>query len=480
MRSEPNRVVEALVALAVVAFLLATRGMGRSLWLDEAWVANSAITPHWKDVFYYPGWLQTTPPLFLLLERILVGAFGLSNTSLRLLPLLLAGVGWLALFHAVRFRFGMGFGLLAVVLVALNATSLEYAHTVKQYSGEMAVSALLLWAQVRYSSEPTIQRFALLALCVCAALALGYSSIFLVPGTVIAVGQQSKVRAALLVFCAGVVGAVVLGVFILPNYSSALREFWRSDPERSNAPWIPVVASIILAGIAWYRLPDGPGRSTILICGTAAALVSGAALTGFYPATARTFLFIQPLGAYALIGCLSTLRISPKVATVLAALVLIVELRAEMLRDSGPFEDVDGAMAYLQKNIDSRDLIVVHPSLREPFLLYALMRKWSGPEPIFGTTGWPCCIPDHKARERHSESEVGKALDSLIPNNFRGRVWLLYTTRPPHWDYVGMKEGDGWRKHLWERGCPPGDYQVFQNVAVSPMECSGDLRRASP
>jgi hypothetical protein len=62
-------------------------------------------------------------------------------------------------------------------------------------------------------------------------------------------------------------------------------------------------------------------------------------------------------------------------------------------------------------------------------------------------------------------------LDSKIPPGYAGRVWLLYTTRPTHWSYTGLDEGDLWRKHLWERGCPPGPYLRFANLALSPMNC---------
>lgn len=36
------------------------------MWLDEAWVASSVRTGTWEGLFFYPGWLQTSPPLFLL------------------------------------------------------------------------------------------------------------------------------------------------------------------------------------------------------------------------------------------------------------------------------------------------------------------------------------------------------------------------------------------------------------------------------
>ena len=37
--------------------------LGRSLWNDEAWVANSVLTDTLYRMFHYEAWLQTTPPL---------------------------------------------------------------------------------------------------------------------------------------------------------------------------------------------------------------------------------------------------------------------------------------------------------------------------------------------------------------------------------------------------------------------------------
>src|SRR5580658_7233610 len=78
-------------ALLLAVLGLGIFGMSRSLWLDEAWVANSVQAPSLSGMFYYPGWLQVNPPLFLLLVRGVVRLAGASNAAFRLIPLLLAG-----------------------------------------------------------------------------------------------------------------------------------------------------------------------------------------------------------------------------------------------------------------------------------------------------------------------------------------------------------------------------------------------------
>src|SRR5580658_8587435 len=78
----------ALLLAATLA--LGIYGIDRSLWLDEAWVANSVLAPSLAGMFYYPGAFQTTPPLFLLLTRAAVHTFGLSSAVFRVVPLTMA------------------------------------------------------------------------------------------------------------------------------------------------------------------------------------------------------------------------------------------------------------------------------------------------------------------------------------------------------------------------------------------------------
>ena len=71
--------IVAVVAMCGVAFRLL--GLGRSIWLDEAWVANSVTAGSLAGMFRYDSWLQTSPPLFLLLVRMTVNSLGLARVN---------------------------------------------------------------------------------------------------------------------------------------------------------------------------------------------------------------------------------------------------------------------------------------------------------------------------------------------------------------------------------------------------------------
>jgi hypothetical protein len=168
------------------------------------------------------------------------------------------------------------------------------------------------------------------------------------------------------------------------------------------------------------------------------------------------------------------LAVNVAIAAVIVA-VAIPDISKVYFEDRGrPVEDIQGAVRFLRTHVQPGDLVLAHSEAREGVLFYARREGWSKHQVIFGDTGWPCCPRDKEAWPHFSTRDaVIHDLDSKIPRGFHGRIWLLYSTRPTHWQYTGLDEGDLWRRHVWENGCPPGPYFDFQNLAVSPMDCSG-------
>jgi uncharacterized membrane protein (UPF0136 family) len=428
-------------------------------------VANSVISPSLGGMFFYPGWLQTSPPLFLVLARAATQVFGLSNAALRTVPLVLTLVGLAAMFAAAQRLLSLPFATLATSLLAFNSTALEYSHTFKQYSGEMAASAMLLWAAVLYLDT---RRLGLLLAATALALPLAYSSVFVLPGVLLGVATNSRRNAALLAAVAAAGLAALYLVFARPNISLDLRAFWASSAE-STFSWT-VAAALAFAAFALAR-----NRSPqYVVCLLPCILLAAASVLGWYPASPRTRLFVLPGFLLILAKYLEELsrgwgrRLAVPAAVAFAAFSGWREVRDR----ATPFEDVQAAVQYLRDHVQPQDLLLIHASNREGFQLYAAMHGWTAPQPVFGDTGWPCCPRGKDARPGASTpSAVIRDLDSKIPRGFSGRIWLYFTTRPPHWKYTGFDEGDLWRRHIWESGCPPGGYVVFANLAISPMDC---------
>lgn len=88
----------AIITLVVICGLIPrVAGLSGSLWLDEAWVANSVMAPSILGVLYYETHLQVSPPMFLLMVRFAVGILGLSNEVLRVTPFLMGIVAAVAM-----------------------------------------------------------------------------------------------------------------------------------------------------------------------------------------------------------------------------------------------------------------------------------------------------------------------------------------------------------------------------------------------
>jgi Dolichyl-phosphate-mannose-protein mannosyltransferase len=450
--------------IAVAGLLLATLAIGlygiqRSLWLDETWVANSVLSPTLSGMFYYPDWLQTTPPLFLLLTRGAVDALGLSNFSLRLVPLALSLVAVAAMLAAGWRILSPGFAVLGCALVAFHPTAIEYSRTLKQYSGEMAGSAIILLLTVRYLDEPSRRRFCWLVAGFVLTLPMAYAMAFLLPGVALVIGLR---RGALLAFLSAAVLVILYLAFIRQNMGPQLRTFWTDNAQRLT-PGLFIALLFCVLALALIRKP------MIVVTVLPCLLLAVANALQWYPNSPRTRLFILPCFLLAVMIAVQHVFGPRRLFDLVAAVAAIVFVasgawkQVHQHRDHPP-EDFDGAVHYLQQHVAPGDLLLIHASVKEGFKLYSVMDRWNAPV-VYGNTGYPCCRHDQSA------TTVSEDLDSKIPTGFHGRVWLFYSMRDAHWKYVGRDEGQFWRNYIAQRGCTPGLQMTLPNVAIGRFDC---------
>jgi len=472
-----------LVILLFCTLALGLFGIGRSLWLDEAWVANSIHAPSLQEMFYYPDWLQTSPPSFLLLSRAAINLVGLSNASFRLVPLAFALIASAAMFILSRRVLSPPFAVLASALIVFNPAFVEYSHSAKQYSGEVAATALVLLATVLYLEAPSRSKLLLLTITVVLSLTFAYPVVFLLPALLAAVWFTNARNAAVLGAAAGVALFLLWAFFIRFNTAPELRAFWAADADALFTPGLIAAVLVVLAislGLLLHR-PLEARQWTQLLCATPCLLLAIASVSHWYPATQRMRLWVLPCFILACLIAVEDLFPTKRLGAVAIAIAILfatVNVR-DQIRDHRDLaeEDFSGAFQYLKDHARPGDLVLVHAAAREGFRLYSAMLGWNGPPPLYGNTGWPCCARGKDARPGQStEVSVIQDVTSMIPRGFSGQIWLFYSTRPSHWKYVGLNEGDLWRKTAWERGCPPGPYMSLKNLAVSPMECSSVLR----
>jgi hypothetical protein len=473
--------------LLALTLVLGLYGIKRSLWLDEAWVANSVNAPALGGMFYYPNWLQTSPPLFLLLARIAIRVFGLSTVVLRSVPLLLSLVAVWAMLAASRRVVSPPFAVLATAVLAFHPTVVEYFRSFKQYGGEVAATGLVVWAAIAYLQRPERKQFYVLLGVVVAAMTLSYPTVFLLSGLILVVALGDRRRAIALAMISGAVLAALYWFLVRPNYTPALREYWMGDPENWLTP--TMIAAVAFCAVVAARIAFNRDRISILLLAPCVLLFASEML-GWYPASPRTQLFARPcllllvaMNVEDFVTFTKWRRVPVNAVVILAtAVVMFVGVHKQFHEGRfQPEEDMSGAVRYLRKNVGPSDLVLVHASLREGFLLYTAMQGWTAKPVIYGDTGWPCCPRGRPAGVDISTPEkIRRDLDAKIPGDFHGRIWLFYTNRPLHWDYVRVEDSKLWQNYFWSRNCRPELYIRFANLGLTPMTCAPSSIHNSP
>jgi hypothetical protein len=90
------------------------------------------------------------------------------------------------------------YAVLATAILAFHPTVIEYFRSFKQYGGEVAATAAVLWVTIAYLQKPERKQFCMLLGVTVAAMTLSYPTVFLLPGLILAVGLCHRSRAIVL------------------------------------------------------------------------------------------------------------------------------------------------------------------------------------------------------------------------------------------------------------------------------------------
>jgi hypothetical protein len=153
--------------------------VNRSLWLDECMLALNVAARGFAELLEPLDYNQAAPVLFLMLERLLVAAAGVSEASLRALPTL-AGIALVPLAWAVARRLsGPMAAALSASLVAVSPALVRFANEAKPYGTDAFATLLLVWAALRLRPGPGATRDRLvLAGLGCGAVLLSFPALF--------------------------------------------------------------------------------------------------------------------------------------------------------------------------------------------------------------------------------------------------------------------------------------------------------------
>jgi hypothetical protein len=218
--------------------------LNRSLWLDEAWVANSVLTPALNDTFYYGSWLQTSPPLFLIILRCTSNVIRGLPESLRFVPALFGIFSILAMIYLSCKLLKPGFALIATLFFAFSPYLIDQTQSLKQYSSDVFSAVVLLILVHQYLLTRSKKDFYLALLGYIILGFLSYQSIVFIPSILYATIFEwyktekgfgwgfriniRKLEVVLVIACATFVSLINYTAFITPNTNPTIQEFWRS------------------------------------------------------------------------------------------------------------------------------------------------------------------------------------------------------------------------------------------------------------
>ena len=233
----------AALALVIVGGTLPRLNhIGKSIWSAEAWVANSVLADSIGHMFHYEAWLQTTPPLFLLLVRGIVHLAGVSVGSLRAVPFGLSMMSLILVAWLSGLILQTPFAVLCTTLVALSPPAVVFSKEVKQYSGDLVTSCLLLFVLWTYWERPDRWRYVGLAVAVAIALPFSYPAVAFLPSALaISALVQPKLdrvdsndwkirtrRVGILLVIGAAICTTNYWFFVKPNTSPMLANYWSS------------------------------------------------------------------------------------------------------------------------------------------------------------------------------------------------------------------------------------------------------------
>ena len=320
-------------ALRLIAYLAA-----RSLWLDEAMLANNIVGRTFVALLGPLGENQGAPWLFLLGERAAIVVAGPNELALRLLPLA-AGiaipyVAWLT----ARRMFDDMTGVVAATIAAVSPLLLYYSNEVKPYGIDALVCVSLVLLTIRVLDAPSQStRWAVLLLAGVCGVWSAFPSAFALAGCWCALVASADARASRHARLMLSLAVVVWGAAFAAPYVHVIR-YAANDPflttffaDRFLIPgngalvslwrlWQDVATDVFLGRDAVARFPQSVrltlsiailvlcvlgvrevarrrGAAGVLLLSGPIAIGLLASTLRFYPLTMRLWTFSAPLWA---------------------------------------------------------------------------------------------------------------------------------------------------------------------------------------
>ena len=445
-----------VVVLVGAALRLAAYFTVRSLWLDEAMLANNIVGRSFVALLGPLGENQSAPWLFLFGERAAAMVLGPNELALRLLPLI-AGIllPWVVWRTATRLV-DHETGIIAASIAALSPLLLYYSTEVKPYGTDALVSAALALATLRVLENAEDRRRWLVLVCAGAVgLVAAFPAAFVLPacwGALLASGDvRRSPRARRMLLLAALIWAATLALpylFVIrratsdsflttyfsnrflvpwgPGAAAALWGLWHDvsaevflghDALAGSSRTVTVVLSaaiLVVCGVGLWEVWRRRGAAGALLMIGPVAIALVASTFRAYPLTARLWTFTAPFWALLAAAGLRAVatRVRPDVSRsigVVAAASLLATACADAVVG---LTDPHFRRAHMRPLIrlleeeqrSTGDAIYIMPRAAPQWLFYTVpWRSTPAPIPLDSASRWleqRTCAPEGAQRAR--------------------------------------------------------------------------------
>ncbi|HEV8598034.1 MAG TPA: glycosyltransferase family 39 protein [Gemmatimonadales bacterium] len=329
--TRPQREVLGVILLLGIVVRLGPFLAAPAMYLDEAMLALNLATRDWGGLTHPLIFEQSAPVLYLWLSRLVVVIAGVTEHTLRLLPLLAGILLPAAVWYFSRRLLSANAALLATAFAALSPLVVWYSNVVKPYTLDALVATLLLLGALKAKDSTQDRPWAVLAVAGLIAPFLSAPSVFILAGVLLALlpGREAWKQPRVWRYLA-VIGGVSVGAganYLIfqrgMNEVSYLTRFWDraflGPPDSSmlarlsspvsgftqlffyrrgvDFPALILLGTLALAGIGLFSLHRAYGWRWTALCVTPVLAVALASLFRIYPLTERLLLFLAPLVA---------------------------------------------------------------------------------------------------------------------------------------------------------------------------------------
>jgi len=370
-RTVPNILIALLIALTAYSIVVRIQlySLGVTLWYDEALLVKNIVSQNLGELLtnqLNTGWgSQTAPLLYVAAVKLFTMAFGINETSVRILSFILCIAMLVCVYFIMSkvFRQSALFSWLAVCLTATLPLYVRYSNEMKPYMGDACFVVLILFLYYLYR----IGRLKLFAYALCCALIVFFStpSVFFIAAVFIVEAvrniKNKEYKIAVLVVIAGVVAAAAFAFHYFYWLSSTATDPYMINSWFHNRFKLPTSRAAIEVdlyllqefltplgglrymfvafGLAGYFISIARRNIYSVIVGFAFVMLLAASTIGMYPVISRLWLFTYVLCIIYTVYFLAHIRLKLENANIekICSAVAVIGLSGFLLAGNASF-----------------------------------------------------------------------------------------------------------------------------------------------